>query len=347
MRNHSRQDLFRYLRGDLSEPEKKRVEGHLKTCGKCNEFLAFVGNFNTTLKEMAEAELQSETACPNPGSLVAFQAGELDEKTARLVRQHTVFCKDCLEELYLLRQAEESRPIKADTSVARTSPTEWRRFVEKLQDSVVDLGRKYGLNTLIGPYRILSEVPRFGQHMRGAYFKKPQIASKSIQVEVGKNLYAITVATSEHADRIMCEVSTLRQSAKRPLDISVHSASGEELNTARTNEDGFSHFAVSGRSLPDELLLLTLNLEHAEQHVLFHVPLEKLSAISKLSYTERTIVELVAQGFGTEAISKKISVSQQAVKEHLSSIFHTLGISDVAALEHYAADFGPFNRKGE
>src|SRR5260370_41348604 len=103
MKGHIRQDIFRFLRGGLSGPERVRVEGHLKECAECCDFLEFVLDFNATLKEMAATELQPDTPCPDPEMLAAFPAEELDEKAAQLVREHTAFCKDCLEELYLLR----------------------------------------------------------------------------------------------------------------------------------------------------------------------------------------------------------------------------------------------------
>jgi len=276
MGDHSRQDLFRYLRGDLSQPERTRVEKHLDTCGECSDFLGFVRNFNSTLKEMAGTELQPDTACPDPEVLVAFQAEELDENATQLIRQHTAFCKDCLEELYLLRKAEESPRIKADTSAARTTQAEWLRFVEKLKGSVVDLGRKYGSDTLVGPSRIISEVPRFHTP------PTPQIASKIIQVEVGQNLYAITVETLDE-NAIICEVFPLRQSAKRPLGIAVRSARGEKLVTARTDKRGFKQVVVVRPFPPDELVVVTLTLAKIEQHLLFRVPCEKPTAGSQLS----------------------------------------------------------------
>jgi anti-anti-sigma regulatory factor len=276
MKSHSREDLFRYLRGELSQRQRARVERHLEGCAKCRDFLAFVRTFNATLKEMAGAELQPDTPCPDPETLVAFQAEELDEQSARTVRQHTAFCKDCLEELHLLRQAEESPRMKADTSWARTTQVKWQSFVEHLKGSVVDLGKKYGTDTLVGPSRIISEIPRF--HTPST----PQIASKIVQVEVGQNLYAITIETLE-GNAIICEFFALRQSDKRPLGISVRSASGEKLVTARTDKRGFKQVIVVRPFPPDELVVVTLTLANVEQHLLFRVPCEKLGAGSQLS----------------------------------------------------------------
>src|SRR6267143_4489059 len=115
MGDHDRQHLFRYLQGALSEEERKRVETHLDTCGECSDFLSFVRKFNATLKEMAGHELLPDTVCPDPETLAAFKAEELDEKAAQKVRVHTAFCKDCLDELYLLRQVDErSKLLKAE-----------------------------------------------------------------------------------------------------------------------------------------------------------------------------------------------------------------------------------------
>jgi DNA-binding CsgD family transcriptional regulator len=323
MGNHSRQDLFRYLSSDLTESEKTRVENHLKMCRECSEFLAFVRNFNAALKQMSANELHPDTPCPDPETLAAFQAEELDERAAQLVRQHTVFCKDCLEELYLLRQADESLPIMPDKPKAGMSQVKWRRLVESMEGSVVDLGRKYGTDTLLGPSRIMSENPRY-------HSSSPQTASKSVQVGVGKNLYAITVESLE-GNAIICELSALHESVKRPLNVSVRSGDGKKLVKARTDKHGFRQFVIVRPPFPNELVLLTLKLANVQQQILFRVPIEKSIAGPQLSHIEKTIVELVAQGYDTEAIGEELSLSGQSVRNHLTSVSDKLGISNVMA----------------
>jgi len=290
--------------------------------------------------------------CPDASLVVGLEAEELDELTAKHVTAHLLYCKKCRNAYLTLRstsgpmeridselaragkaeerQVKESPRIKADTSATRMTQAEWGRFIQKQKDSVIDLEKSYGLKTLVGPCRIVSE---------------PKFASKSVEVGVGNNLYDITVEMNEAADSIQCELSTLCQSTKRPLVVSVRSTIGEKLVTARIDEYGCGHFAFSGRLLRDELFLLTFKLEHAEQNVLFRVPLEKLSVVSKLSSREKAIIELVAQGYAADAIGKKLSLSKQTVKDHLNSIYSRLGISSMAELTRYAADSGPINRK--
>lgn len=342
MTAHSEQDVLGYLRGDLSKSERARVEGHLKTCSRCRDSLVFVRKFNSVLKDMAESALQPDTPHPDAETLIAFQMNELDEKKAQSVRQHTAFCKDCLEELHLLCEVEELPRIKSRASVAGMSLAQWRTLFAKLRGTVIELGKKYDVNALIGKCRIFSESLRplvIGEKSRALYYKRPLAASKAVKVGVGKNVYGIRLQTSDLADTIKVQVDTVRRPIKERLNISVHSSAGEELVTAHTDDKGgFSFFSVSGRSIPDELFLLTLRLKNSQRQVLFRAPLKKLSALSKLNYTERAIVRLLAEGYSTEEIRKKRSLDEQRLKDHLETIFATLGVSDMATLAHYAVD---------
>ncbi|HXE74699.1 MAG TPA: zf-HC2 domain-containing protein [Candidatus Xenobia bacterium] len=112
MTEHDHENLVRYSRDDLTTSQRVRVEEHLKDCAECNRFLSFVNDLRTALKEIAQEESRPETPCPDAETLVAFDREELDEERAELIREHTVFCKDCLEELYLLRRARQSPQFK-------------------------------------------------------------------------------------------------------------------------------------------------------------------------------------------------------------------------------------------
>jgi two-component system, NarL family, nitrate/nitrite response regulator NarL len=55
-----------------------------------------------------------------------------------------------------------------------------------------------------------------------------------------------------------------------------------------------------------------------------------------LSAREREIVQLVVEGFRNKEIGKRLSISQQTVKNHLHNIFDKLGVSDRLELTLYA-----------
>jgi two-component system nitrate/nitrite response regulator NarL len=55
-----------------------------------------------------------------------------------------------------------------------------------------------------------------------------------------------------------------------------------------------------------------------------------------LSYREKEIVQLVAQGFRNREIGEKLFISEQTVKNHLHNIFDKLGVSDRLELALYA-----------
>ncbi len=59
-----------------------------------------------------------------------------------------------------------------------------------------------------------------------------------------------------------------------------------------------------------------------------------------LSYREREIVQLVAQGYKNKDMAKKMFISEQTVKNHLHKIFYKLGVSGRLELALYAMHKG-------
>jgi len=101
---HPREDLLRYVDGDVGEDEKRSLEKHLASCSECRTYLSSVKTFNEGLGELTEEEFTSQEPCPDSWTLVSYEAGKVDEETARHLRAHLLFCNDCREEFYALRR---------------------------------------------------------------------------------------------------------------------------------------------------------------------------------------------------------------------------------------------------
>jgi hypothetical protein len=103
-KTHPRADLLRYLDGDVNENEKRALEEHLEGCADCRGYLSQIKDFNQGLGELREEEFTSEERCPDSWTLVSYEAGKVDEETALHLRAHLLFCDDCQEEFFALRQ---------------------------------------------------------------------------------------------------------------------------------------------------------------------------------------------------------------------------------------------------
>jgi len=133
MTAHDEEDIFRFLSGHLSPSDHDRIEAHLKACPECSDLVTFVHDFNSTLKAMSPEVLQPATPCPDADTIAAFAEGELDESAAQAVRQHTIFCKECLEEVFLLRRAAAAAGIKSISEFIEGT-ARWRDFLEKAKE---------------------------------------------------------------------------------------------------------------------------------------------------------------------------------------------------------------------
>src|SRR6266481_6195342 len=100
---HPREDLLRFVDGDVGEDEKRSLDEHLASCSECRTYLSSVKTFNEGLGELTEEEFTSQEPCPDSWMLVSYEAGKVDEETARHLRAHLLFCDECREEFYALR----------------------------------------------------------------------------------------------------------------------------------------------------------------------------------------------------------------------------------------------------
>jgi hypothetical protein len=234
---HEIETLVRYAEHAVSVEERAAAERHLLGCAACREFLSFVEDFNATVRSAKpQAESQDEP-CPDSSLIIALEADELDEATARQVRAHLLFCRTCLEEFFLLRRLAEQEA---------EAPASWQQRFEKLKEYLLDFGKTYGIGTLLGPFRIIAETPAFA--LRGG--AAPDRTSKTVEVTVGGNTYGVELAISSEG-LVSCSVAGFQTPVKAPLSIVVRSESGEELVSARTDNFGnakaiFPHVPARG-----------------------------------------------------------------------------------------------------
>jgi putative zinc finger protein len=250
---HPAADLIRYLDGELVEEDKRKIEAHLSSCPECRERLAFARDFNRGLTQLSAEELSPREPCPNAETLVRYEAGEVDEETAEHLRAHMVFCDACRDDYYSLRRLSREES--------------WQGLIERAKQFVIDLGKRYGSDALVGSVRILAEQPALA---RGG--ESSQIASKVLGTSVGQNTYSIQVDVTKEGG-VACDIAGVRTPVKISLSISAFSESAGELISAKTDEFGNLRFILP--SGLDDLLLLTLNLEGDKQEVLLRIPESK------------------------------------------------------------------------
>jgi len=255
LERHPKDALLRYLDGVMEAEERRTVEEHLAGCTECRDYLSFVRGFNQNLAGLSKEEFTSDEPCPDSWTLASYEAGKVDEETARHLRAHLLFCDACAKEFYALRRVSREES--------------WSELIERLKEFVIDLLKSYGPGALVGAVRIVAEQPAFA--VRGG--ELPEAVSKVLEVHVGENAYSLELKVTEQG--VACDVAGFRTPIKAPLSISVHSGSGEELISTQSDEFGNSHFSIPTSPPPDDMHVFTLTLQGAEQQLLFRVPESK------------------------------------------------------------------------
>jgi len=250
---HPRENLLRYLDSELGENETRSLEEHLTSCAACQRYATFVKAFNGRIGELAEDEFTSEEACPDSETLIAYEAGEVDEETARHLRVHLLFCDDCREEFYALRQLSQ-RTLRQE-------------LVEKLKEVAVELWKLYGPGALVGSIRIVAEQPAFAWRGEGP----AEAISKVFEVAVGDNSYSIELRVGPDG-ALACNIAGFKAPHRAALEVSVHNESGDELFGTETDEAGNAEFVLEGETAPQGLCILALRLDDSESYLPFLVP---------------------------------------------------------------------------
>jgi hypothetical protein len=252
---HHGDKLLRYALGQLSAEEAGTIAQHLAGCNSCQEFEAFVTEFNGALRGLRpDVSVQSE-AHPDSSLIVGLEAGSLPDDVASHVSAHVLFCKSCLEEFLCLR------------SLSR--PEAWS-LVEKLKDSLIDLGTTYGPGALRGLVQIVSEGPALA--FRGEVSAQDAIV-KVIEVKVGDNTYSIEFRVAEGAG-LACDIAGYQVTTKVPLHATLRTEAGAEIASIDTDKFGNGQLAVAESVIEGDLYVLTLNLQGSEQDLLFRLPEE-------------------------------------------------------------------------
>jgi Putative zinc-finger len=251
--HHPRADLLRYLEGKTKGEQKHELERHLAGCAECREYLSVVKGFNDSLAGLSKEEFTSDEPCVDAWTLVAYEAGKVDEETARHLRAHLVFCDQCAKEFYALRRLSQEES--------------WRALVERLKESVINLAETYGPGALLGLVRVVAEQPALA--VRGG--EPPKALSKVLELQVDENTYSIELKATERG--LACDIAGFRTPVKEPLSISVRSGSGEELLSTESDKFGNVHFDISiSAGSPNGMYVFTFSLKNSELQFLLRVP---------------------------------------------------------------------------
>lgn len=73
---------------------------------------------------------------------------------------------------------------------------------------------------------------------------------------------------------------------------------------------------------------------------LAHGPEPESRSLDRLTPRQREVLQLVAEGYRTKEIARKLGISTRTVENHRAQIMELLGIHDVVGLVHYAIRAG-------
>ena len=278
-KTHPKEDLIRYMDKTMDESERKAIEEHLKTCKSCSEYLSFVKEFSQELGTLKKEEFSSDEPCPDSWTMVSYEAGDLDEETAKHMRVHLLFCDDCGQELDALRRLRA-----ADESEA--AGTSWSQRVEALKEFMVDLGKTYGPEAVLGSFRIMAEGFRVPSPARGlSTWIDPMSGRdrgsskrvfKVLEVTIGDNTYNIDLEVTPDGS-VSCDIAGIEAPHEAPLRIVVHAEEGKELLEAKTDDKGNTKFTIPESIPPESLFVFKLTLNSHEESLLVRLP-KKASA---------------------------------------------------------------------
>ena len=72
-------------------------------------------------------------------------------------------------------------------------------------------------------------------------------------------------------------------------------------------------------------------------------PSGEAEAKSVLSRRELEVIQLVVQGYKNKDIAQELFISEKTVKNHLSAVFHKLGVNDRLEMTLYVFEKGIFS----
>ncbi|MDF2514796.1 MAG: response regulator transcription factor [Sphingobacterium sp.] len=110
-----------------------------------------------------------------------------------------------------------------------------------------------------------------------------------------------------------------------------HGANGYILKNASSKElKGCIHLVLQGQ----------MAFGRGIQEIMSNSEPHNQRSITTLSFREKEVLKLLAEGFTTSQIAKKLFISPFTVENHRKNILHKTGVSNVAALIAVAAKMG-------
>ncbi len=226
------------------------------------------------LKLLSANDLKPRTPCPDSWTFALYVQGQVDEQTRRTINEHIAFCSECYREYLALAEPEEimkevDRELHGTEGAGSTSvPSGWAAVMKRLKSAVIDFGRTYGVDSLIGSVRIVAEASAV--EARG---KRGQLKlSKLLETSVGDNTYSIELGL-RHDGSLHCDIDGDRIPHKVPLRIVLRQETGEALlPPAETNLHGDGDFVLPAEKMPSGVLVLDLHLNGYESQIAFVLP---------------------------------------------------------------------------
>ncbi|MES2365706.1 MAG: response regulator transcription factor [Pseudomonadota bacterium] len=148
-------------------------------------------------------------------------------------------------------------------------------------------------------------------------------------------------------DRILPDgdgLSLVQELKKRGIRTVMLTMAGEDFEISEAIEAGVDGYILKSAD-PEQLINAIQSVAQGNSMFPSHI-MQKLArgelkqdVFSKLSQREREIVELVAQGLSNKAISSRLDLSENTVRNHLSNIMDKLGMQNrvqvaTSALKH-------------
>ncbi|MFY9559303.1 MAG: hypothetical protein WAQ52_03640 [Terriglobales bacterium] len=225
------------------------------------------------LKLLSADDLKPSTPCPDSWTFALYVQGQVDEQTRRTINSHIALCSECYREYLALAEPEDvmkevDRELHSTSAApAERSPDAWRRLMEQLRSFVIDLGKTYGKDVMVGSVRILAEASAVGS--RG---KRPSLKlSKLLEANVGDNTYSIELGV-QYDGSLQCDIDGEKVPHQKSLRVVVRRESGEALHATETNIHGNVDFVLPTERVPTGVMVLDLHLNGYESQLAFSVP---------------------------------------------------------------------------
>ena len=93
-----------HVEGKASVLEEREAEKHMQECADCRELADFAHDLSAGIKELGDEMTGIEEAHPSSPTIVAYEEGTLDPKSALHLRAHMLFCDVCAESYYMLKR---------------------------------------------------------------------------------------------------------------------------------------------------------------------------------------------------------------------------------------------------